>query len=179
MRVPGSAVVDRRGARGGPSIDAAGGRVHLAYAGAGRAAGVRYSSKSGSRWGRARRLTGGKGDTQPSLALDAKGVPQIVFSARRGLFVLRARNRGKRWSRQRVPATSGRDAAPALAPAGSAMGLAFARDSGAAPGIRYMRSSRKGQWRGRPRRLSSSAADDNPSVQVIPGGDAIVVFERG
>jgi hypothetical protein len=180
-RVRGTTAADARAVLGGPSLDARGRRLHLAFARAGRAPGIVYALRAGSRWTSPRRLTTVRGDSQPSLVLASRGLPQIAFRRttgrrRRGLLVLRG---GRRWTLRHVPGTNARDTEPALSAAGSGLFLAFARPAGTEPGVYYDRSGRSGRWLREPGKWSGGLSDRNPAVRADGTGLLTIVFERG
>lgn len=177
-KLRGTRAVDASTGLGGPSIAARGSRIHLAFARSGRASGIYYALRRGSRWSAPRRLTRAR-DVQPALAVDAYGVRNIVFrrrSGRRGLFALR-------WERTRsvarIPGTLAADTEPALSASGSTVILAFARPTGTGPGVYYDSTRSGGRWLPKPRRWSQSSKDRNPSVRADARGRVTIVFERG
>ena len=180
-RIRGTTAADARAALGGPSLEVRRGRLHLAFARAGRAPGIVYARRVGSKWTAARRLTSVRGDSQPSLALDSRGVPQVAFRRTRGkrprgLLILRG---GGKWELRHVPGTNSRDTDPALAASGPGLFLAFARPAGTKPGVYHDRTARPGRWLRRPVRASGDARDRNPSLRTDRSGTLTIVFERG
>jgi hypothetical protein len=178
-RIPGTGAADARAALGAPSLETDGRRFHLAFARTGRASGIVYALRVKSRWGALRRLTAVRGDAQPTLAVDARGLPRIAFrrtKGERGLLVLRG---GRKWTLGRVRGTSSRDTEPALAIAGSELILAFARPAGKSPGVHYTRARGSGRWLRKPQRWSGDARDRDPSAETDGSGGLTIVFERG
>lgn len=177
--VRGTGKADVRVSLGGPALDGAGG-LKLVFPRAGRKGGIHYvtarRTRRGIRWSRTKRLTKGRGDAQPAIVTGPRRVNYVVFRRRDGLALLRG---GRRWSLRRLPGTIAADTDPALALAGPGLGLVFARPAGPAPGIHYAVASAAGRF-GAPQRLTSSAADRNPSLRADPEPQnrVTVVLER-
>jgi hypothetical protein len=173
-RVRDTKAVDARAALGGPSLAAdPGGKLHLAFARAGKKQGIYYSRPKGGKWREPQRLTR-KADEQPALAVNTGGARSIVMLRRdMGLVVLKPGK--KRWSAAAVPGTAASDLEPVLTASGSGLALAFARPSGNEPGVYYDQADAGGNWLSVPRRVSGDAGDRNPAV----GGDGTILFERG
>ena len=178
--VRGTGTADAKPSLGGPSLAVGPRKLQLAFAGAGHKPGI-YHSVRGAKWGKPQRLTTNRGDAEPDLALGTSAVSQIVFRRPRGhggagLVALRG---GKKWKSALIPGTEAGDLEPDLAANGSFLSLAFARPTGAAPGIYYEQSTPTGRWTSQPRRWSGDLADANPSLGSDPQGHVTIVFERG
>jgi hypothetical protein len=126
------------------------------------------------------RISTVSGDSQPSLAIDAKGASHVVFRrthgrSAHGLYEL---TRAKAWSIRRIPQTTSTDGEASLARSGSPLVLAFSRPSGKVAGTYFDRES-NGRWLAKPTRWSASKKDRNPSVGAAASGQVVVVYERG
>lgn len=179
-RVPGTAAADAKPALGGPALAFRSGRPELVFARAGRRAGIYHATLRRSRWSAPRRLTKVRGDSQPTLALGPRDLKHVVFrrlrGRGRGLVALRGT---RKWSLSGIPGTLPADTEPALSLSGATLLLAFARPSGASPGVYFDRRGRSGRWLAKPVRLSGAATDRNPALRAGARGSLTIVFERG
>jgi len=164
-----------------PALAARGSTLDLVFARSGRKGGIYLTTLKKSKWTTPQRLTTISGDGQPAIVIDNGGITHIVFrraSSRgaRGLFEL-VQGR-KRWSLRQIPRTTTTDQQAAVSVSGGTLQLAFARPSGAAPGIYFDQAPAGGRWPAAPRRFSDSARDKYPAVRSAANGPITLVFER-